>query len=102
MGLPAGQQRTLDLIDAELRADAPELTSMFGIFTRLSCGDGPTLAEQLAPSRLRLTVTALRGFVIIPIAIAMVVISVVFGGTGRSATHPGPPARATQLVMPGK
>jgi hypothetical protein len=102
MSLPASQQRTLDVIDTELRASAPELTSMFGIFTRLSSGDGPALTEQLRPSRLRVTVTALRGFVLIPVAIAMVVISVVFGGTGRGATHPRPPARATQLMMPGK
>jgi hypothetical protein len=102
MSLPPRQQRTLDLIDGELRACAPELTSMFGIFTRLSSDDGPAVTEQLPRSRFRATVTTLRGFVLIPVAIAAVVMSVVFGGTGRGSTDQRPPARATQLMVSGK
>ena len=102
MSLPPRQQRTLDLIDGELQACAPELTSMFGIFTRLSIDDGPAVTEQLSRSRFRATVTSLRGFVLIPVAIAMVVTSVVFGSTGRGVAHQSPPHRATMLAVPGK
>ena len=102
MSLPPRQQRTLDLIDGELRACAPELTSMFGIFTRLSIDDGPAGTEQLPRSRFRATVTSLRGFVLIPVAIAVVVTSFVFGGSGRGNTYQRPPTRTTQLMVPGK
>jgi hypothetical protein len=102
MSLPPRQQRTLDLIDGELRASAPELTAMFGIFTRLSSDEGPAVTELLPPSRLRSTVTGLRGFVLIPVAIAMVVTGFVFGGTGRGVTYRRAPERATLLVVPGK
>lgn len=102
MGLPAGQQRTLDLIDGELRASAPDLTSMFAIFTRLSSGDGPAATEQLRPSRSRVTLNNLRGFVLIPVAIAMVVVSVVFGGISHGDAHQQSPRRATELLLPGK
>jgi hypothetical protein len=99
MSLPAGQQRTLDRIDGDLRARAPDLASKFGMFTRLSSADGPPVTEQLRPSRLRATLACLRWFVLIPVAIAMVVVSIVFGGTSPGPAHP---ARATQLVMSGK
>jgi hypothetical protein len=102
MSLPPRQQRKLDLIDGELRASAPELTSMFGIFTRLGTYDGPAVTEQLPRSRFRATVTSLRGFVAIPVAIAIVVTSIVFGGTGRGVSHQRPPTRGTQLLVPGK
>ena len=102
MSLPPRQQRTLNLIDGELRASAPELTSMFGIFTRLSGDEGPAATELLPPSRLRTVVTSVRGFVLIPVAIAMVVTSVVFGSTGRGVAHQSPPHRATMLAVPGK
>jgi hypothetical protein len=102
MSLPTRQQRTLDLIDGELRASAPELTSMFGIFTRLSSDEEPAATELLPPPRFRSVLTGLRGFVLIPVAIAMVVVSVVVGVTSRGVTHQSPPERATQLVVPGK
>jgi hypothetical protein len=102
MSLPTRQQRTLDLIDGELRASAPELTSMFGIFTRLSSDEGPAVTELMPAPRFRSVLTSLRGFVLIPVAIAMVVASVVVGATSRGVTHQSPPERATQLVVPGK
>jgi hypothetical protein len=102
MSLPSRQQRTLDLIDGELRASAPELTSMFGIFTRLSSDEGPAATELLPPSRFRSIAASLRGFVLIPVAIVMVVTSIVASATSRGATHPSPPDRATQLMVPGK
>jgi hypothetical protein len=102
MGLPAGQQRTLDLIECELRASAPDLASKFGMFTRLGSAEGPAVTEQLHSSRLRVVLTSLRSFVLIPVAIAMVVIGVIFGATGRGAVHPRTPTRTVQFAMPGK
>ena len=106
MGLPARQQRKLDLIEGELRASAPHLVSMFGIFSRLSRDDGPAMTERLRPSRLRAALPGLPAFVLVPVAIAMVVIGIVFGGTGpdvhQGAGHQRPPDRVIQLVLPGQ
>jgi hypothetical protein len=115
MSLPASQQRTLDLIEGELQASAAQLTSMFGIFTRLSSGDGPAVTERLRPSRLRAAAKDLPAFLLIPVAIVMVIVGIVFGGlgagqgagqgtgqgTGQGAGH-RPPDRVIQLVVPGK
>jgi hypothetical protein len=102
MSLPVAQQRALNKIDGDLRASEPDLALMFGIFTRLSGDDGPAVTEQLPPSRLRAVASGLRGFVLIPVAIAMVVITVVLGGGGRSVVHQRPPARTFQLAVSGK
>ncbi|HEY1624519.1 MAG TPA: hypothetical protein VGG16_12035 [Streptosporangiaceae bacterium] len=102
MSLPASQRRALDVIEGELRASAPHLASMFGIFTRLTNADGPAMTERLRPSRLRAVVIRLRAFVLIPVAVAMVVAGVVVGGTGRGVSNPSPPQRVTQLAVPGK
>jgi hypothetical protein len=99
MSLPAAQQRTLDRIDGDLRARAPDLASKFGMFTRLSRADGPPVTEQLPLSRLRVLLSCLRTFVLVPVAVAMVVAGIVVGGTGAGHAHP---ARATQLVLSGK
>lgn len=102
MSLPVSEQRTLDLIDDELAASTPQLASMFGIFTRLSSDDGPAVAEELRPSRLRAVIAVARTFVLIPVAIAMVVAGLMLGGTGRGVSHPRPPGGVVQLAVPGR
>jgi len=52
MGLPAGEQRTLDGIADSLRLTEPRLTVMFAIFTRLARNEPPPCREQI-PVRKR-------------------------------------------------
>jgi hypothetical protein len=51
MGLPAGQQRTLDTIEEALRTAEPRLAAMFSIFTRLTGNEARPHREQLPSAR---------------------------------------------------
>jgi hypothetical protein len=56
MSLPAGQQRSLDLIASTLLDDDLVLASLFGIFTQLACGEAMPSTERViaGPWRRRL------------------------------------------------
>jgi hypothetical protein len=88
MGLPARQQRMLDGIEGSLRASEPQMAAMFAMFAQLTRDDGPAVREQLRVSRLR-AVTQLRGLALIPVMVAMVIVGVVLGGSGRGSVGCG-------------
>ena len=80
MSLPTHQQHSLDEIDDALQAGEPQLAAMFVIFARLNQAEGPVAAERLG-RRKGDAIRALRGLVLIPLAIAMLIGGLVFGIT---------------------
>jgi hypothetical protein len=84
MSLPARQQRVLDGIEGALRASEPHMAAMFAMFAQLTRDDGPATAERLRVSRMR-AVTQLRGLALIPVMVAMLIVGVVLGGSGRGS-----------------
>jgi hypothetical protein len=84
MSLPARQQRVLDGIEGVLQASEPHMAAMFAMFAQLTRDDGPAATEQLRVSRVR-AVTQLRGLALIPVMVAMVIVGIVLGGSGRGS-----------------
>jgi hypothetical protein len=85
MSLPARQQQKLDGIESRLRLSAPQLAAMFAIFTRLTHEEGPAQTERIRPSRWRFAAATARDATLVVIAVAMIVVGVVAGGTAHGA-----------------
>ena len=110
MSLPAGQQRVLNRIEAALQASEPRLTSMYGMFARLSAGEAVT-HEKVAAWRLRWlrSGSAIYAVVLIPVMFAAVIIGSLLGGNARGATTcdvgysvgGGPPQTGRASCPPG-
>jgi hypothetical protein len=86
MSLPAGQQRVLNRMEAALHASEPHLSSMYGMFARLSSGE-PVTQEKVAAWRLRWlrSGSAIYAVVLIPVMFAAVIIGSLLGGNARGA-----------------
>lgn len=74
------EQRRLDRLEGDLRADGPELASKFDVFTRLTRVDGKPAAERrfLAPGSWREAAFArqrLRRHLIIIAVVALVLLA---------------------------
>jgi hypothetical protein len=90
VSLPASQQRVLDYMEGALEASAPELVSMFSIFTRINA-DEPVGAEPMArprpqPRRFRWlrAGTTIYAFVLVPVMFAMITIGALLSSRAHS------------------
>lgn len=106
MSLPPAQQRVLDSMAETLRANEPRLAAMFAIFTRLNKNEASPRREQLPRERRlrfrlrkislmsrrrsgsRLHEFWLHMLIASPLAIAVVVVGLVFG-LGSPSPAPG-------------
>jgi hypothetical protein len=108
MSLPPAQERILDAMAESLRVSEPRLASMFSIFTRLTRNEAAPRREQLPPRSLRRIGKPRLGrgrvpgsglrvqhktfwlhvLIASPLAIAIIVVGLVFG-FGSHAASPG-------------
>ena len=82
MSLPARQRRVLARMESGLRADEPQLASMYGIFAQLASGE-PVRTERLAASRWpwrRPPGPALYAVVLFPVIFSLVAVGALLSG----------------------
>ena len=86
MSLPTPQQRVLDEIDGTLQASDPHLSSMYAIFTRLSC-DEPVTREKLRvrPLRWLESGSVVYAVVLVPVMFVAVITGILASGGARVA-----------------